>query len=48
MIRNLLIGLVTLVVAALLIGFVLPRTVEVSRSITINAPASEMVHISLR
>lgn len=39
MLKKILIGLIGLIVALLLIGFVLPGNVEVSKSISINAPA---------
>lgn len=39
MIKKILIALVGIIIVLLLIGFVLPAKVEVSRSITINAPA---------
>jgi len=40
MLKKILIGIVGVVVVLLLIGFVLPGTMEVTKSITINAPAS--------
>jgi len=40
MIKKILIGIVGLVVALLIIGFILPGKIEISKSISMNAPAS--------
>ncbi|MDB5988346.1 MAG: hypothetical protein JWR16_3399 [Nevskia sp.] len=42
MIRNIIVGLVVLIVVLLLIGLMLPRTVQISRSVVINAPPSSI------
>lgn len=42
MLKKILIGLAVLIVALLLVGFLLPGTMEVSRSISVNAPAENV------
>jgi effector-binding domain-containing protein len=42
MLKKILIGLAALIVALLLIGFLLPGTMEVSRSISVNAPVENV------
>jgi hypothetical protein len=40
MVKKILIGIVGVVVVLLIIGFVLPGKMEISKSISMNAPAS--------